>query len=150
MTKYLILVKHSLPQIAEDRPTNTWNLSAEGQVRARRLAEQLERFGPAVIVSSNEPQAKETAVLLASHFQLDMQIVSDLHEHDRSNVPYLSDHTFQASIREFFQKPDELVFGSETANQAYTRFYRGVHSILNEHQNKTIVIATHGTVISLF
>ena len=150
MTKYLILVEHSLPQIAEDRPANTWNLSAEGQVRARRLAEQLERFGPEVIVSSNEPKAKETAEILASHFQLDMQIVSDLHEHDRSNVPYLSDHTFQASIREFFQKPDELVFGSETANQAYTRFYRGVHSILNEHQNKTIVIATHGTVISLF
>lgn len=150
MTKYLILVKHSLPQIAEDRPASTWNLSAEGRLRAHSLAEQLERFEPEVIVSSDEPKAKETAEILASHFQLDMQIIPDLHEHDRSNVTYLSDDVFQASIREFFQKPDELVFGSETANQAHTRFYRTVHSILNEHRNRTVLIVTHGTVISLF
>jgi broad specificity phosphatase PhoE len=150
MTKYLILVKHSLPQIEEDRPANTWKLSAEGQVRARRLAEHLERFEPEAIISSNEPKAKETADILAGHFQLNMQMIPDLHEQDRSNVPYLSERAFQASIREFFEKPDELVFGSETANQAYTRFYRAVHSILSEYQNKTVVIVTHGTVISLF
>lgn len=150
MTKYLILIKHSLPRIEEDRPANTWSLSVEGQLRAHRLAEQLERFEPEVIVSSNEPKAKETAEILASHFQLDMQMISDLREQDRSKVPHLSTNAFQASIREFFQKPDKLVFGSETANQAHARFYRAVHFILNEHKNKTVVIVTHGTVISLF
>jgi len=150
MTKYLILVKHSLPESAEDRPAHTWSLSVEGQFRAHRLAEHLERFEPEVIVSSSEPKAKETAGILASHFQLDMQMIPDLREHDRGTVPYLSDDEFQASMREFFQKPDALVFGSETANQAYTRFYRAVHSILQEHRNKTVVIVTHGTVISLF
>lgn len=150
MTKYLILVKHSLPQIEEDRPANTWKLSAEGQVRAHRLAEHLEHFEPEVIVSSNEPKAKETADILAHHFQLNMQMMLDLREQDRSNVPYLSERAFQASMREFFQRPGELVLGSETANQAYTRFYRAVHAILNEHRNKTVLIVTHGTVISLF
>ena len=150
MTKYLILIKHSLSRIEEDRPANAWNLSMEGQLRAHRLAEQLERFEPEVIVSSNEPKAKETAEILASHFQIVMQVISDLREQDRSNVPYLSENAFQASIREFFQKPDELVFGSETANQAHTRFYRTVHSILKEHRNKTVLIVTHGTMISLF
>ena len=150
MTNYLILIKHSLPQIETDRPAKDWRLSAEGQLRAHRLAEQLERFAPDVIVSSNESKARETAEILAHHFQLDMQIVHDLHEHDRSNVPYLSDHAFQASVREFFQKPDELVFGRETAIRVHTRFYRAVHSILNEHQNKTVLIVTHGTVIALF
>lgn len=150
MTKYLILVKHSLPQIADDRPAHTWNLSAEGQLRSHRLAEQLESFEPEIIVSSNEPKAKETAEILAIHFQLDMQIISDLHEHDRSNVPYLTDNAFQASIREFFQRPDELVLGNETANQAHARFYRTVHSVLKDHQNKTVLTVSHGTVISLF
>ncbi|HJQ14644.1 MAG TPA: histidine phosphatase family protein [Anaerolineales bacterium] len=150
MTKYLILIRHSLPRIEEDRPANAWNLSVEGQLRAHRLAEQLERFEPEIIVSSNEPKAKETAEILATHFQIDMQTISDLREQDRSNVPYLSTNEFQASMREFFQKPDELVLGSETANQAHTRFYRAVHSILKEHRNKTVLIVTHGTVISLF
>jgi len=150
MTKYLILVKHSMPEIEEAYPANTWKLSKEGQLRAQRLAEQLESFEPEVIISSNEPKAKETAELVASRFRLEMQIIADLHEHDRSDVPYLSHDTFQASIREFFQKPEDLVFGKETANQAHARFYRAVHSILNEHRNKTVVIVAHGTVISLF
>ncbi len=150
MTKHLILVKHSVPEIKKGHPANTWRLSKEGQLRAQRLAEQLKSFEPEVIVASNEPKAKETAEIVASQLQLDVHIVPDLHEHIRSNVPYLSHDAFQASIRDFFQKPDELVFGEETANQAYTRFYRAVHSVLNEHRNKTIVVVTHGTVISLF
>ena len=150
MTKYLILVKHSMPEMEQDRPASAWKLSVEGQVRAQRLAEQLEDFEPEAILSSNEPKAQETAVILASQLQLDMQIVPDLHEHDRSNVPFLSHDMFQTSIRDFFEKPDELVFGRETANQAHTRFYRAVHSILNEYKNKTVIIVTHGTVISLF
>lgn len=150
MTKYLILVKHSVPEMDETRLASTWKVSNEGQVRARRMAEQLEDFEPEVILSSNEPKAKETAEIVASQLQLDIQIVAGLHEHDRSNVPFLPHEVFQVSIREFFQKPDELVFGRETANQAYARFYQAVHSILNANRNKTIIIVTHGTVISLF
>ena len=150
MTKYLILVKHSLPQVEEDRPANTWKLSPEGKLRAYRLAEQLENFTPEVFVSSPEPKAQETASILASHFQLDLQILPDLHEHDRNTVAYLSQVAFQTSIHDFFQKPDDLVFGKETANQAYTRFYRAVHSVLSEFRDKTVILVTHGTVISLF
>jgi broad specificity phosphatase PhoE len=150
MTKYLLLVKHSVPEISGDRPANTWKLSEEGRLRSQRLAEELESFEPEVLVSSDEPKAKETAEILASHLRLNMQIVPNLHEHDRSDLLYLSHEAFHASIRAFFQTPDKLVFGKETANQAYSRFYRAVHSILNENLNKTIVVVTHGTVISLF
>jgi broad specificity phosphatase PhoE len=150
MTKYLLLVKHSAPQIQVDRPTNTWRLSEEGQIRAHQLAEQLEDFAPEVLVSSDEPKAKETAEIVAAHLRLKMQVVPGLHEHDRSHVPFLSYDAFQSSIREFFQKPSELVFGDETADQAHTRFYQAVHSILTEHKDKTVVVVTHGTVISLF
>jgi broad specificity phosphatase PhoE len=150
MSKYLILVKHSLPQIEEDHPANMWMLSEEGRLRAHSLAEQLEELKPEVVVSSNEPKARETAEILARLLKLDMKIFPDLQEHDRSNESYLPHKVFQASIRDFFQKPNELVFGNETANQAYTRFYRAVHSVLSENINKTVVIVTHGTVISLF
>lgn len=150
MTKYLILVKHSVPEIEVDRPANTWKLSPEGRIRAQRLAELLKEFAPEVILSSDEPKAGETAEILASQLQLKMQIVPEVREHDRSNGPYLSHDKFQRAIRDFFQKPDELVFGNETANQAYTRFYQAMHSILNEYRNQTVIVVTHGTVISLF
>ena len=150
MKKYLILVKHSLPEIIEGLPANKWQLSKEGQARAQRLAEQLNHYQPEIIVSSNEPKAAETAEIIARKHQLEVQIIDDLHEHDRGNETYLSKDEFHASIREFFQKPDVLVFGRETANQAHARFYQAVHSILNNHANSTVVIVAHGTVISMF
>lgn len=150
MKKYLILVKHSVPEIVESLPASEWRLSDLGRARAERLAEQLKHYQPEVIVSSKETKAKETADIIAGIPRLEIRVAEDLHEHDRSNVPYLAYDEFQASVREFFQKPGEIVFGKETADQAYARFYRSVHAILNEHTNKTVVIVTHGTVISLF
>lgn len=150
MTKYLILVKHSVPQLEPDHPASTWKLSEEGRLRAHRLAEQLEDFAPEVLVSSEEPKAKETADILGDQLRLPVRILPGLREHDRSKVPFLSHAAFQRAIREFFQQPDELVFGGETANQAHARFYGAVHSVLKEHIDKTVVIVTHGTVISLF
>ena len=150
MGKYLILVKHSLPKIIGDVPAREWRLSEEGQIRAQRLAEWLIQYQPEVMVSSVEPKARETAEVIARNHNLTFSIVEGLHEHDRSNVSHLSQEQLRTSVREFFQKPDELVFGKETADQAHARFYRAVHSILNEHENKTIVVVSHGTVISLF
>lgn len=146
----MILVKHALPEVIESLPAREWRLSNEGRARAERLAEQLTFYQPEVIVSSTEPKAKETAEIVAGILQIELHFAKDLHEHDRSHVPYLTQDEFQISIREFFQKPGELVFGKETANQAHARFYRSVHSILQEHTNKTIAIVTHGTVLSLF
>jgi broad specificity phosphatase PhoE len=143
-------VKHSLPEVVEGRPAREWKLSDDGRTRAKQLAEQLRSFEPEVIVSSEEPKAKETAEIVGRLLQLGVQVFPDLHEHERSNVSYLSQEQFRTSLREFFQKPDELVFGKETADRAHARFFRAVHSILNEHRNKTIVIVSHGTVISLF
>jgi broad specificity phosphatase PhoE len=150
MSKHLILVKHSMPEIDPDQPAHTWRLSEEGRFRAQRLADELENFAPDVLVSSTEPKARETAEIVAARLQLELQEVEDLHEHDRSNVPFLPYDTFQVSLREFFQQPHALVFGMETADQADARFYRAVHAILNEHRDKSVVIVSHGTVISLF
>lgn len=150
MTKYLVLVRHAQPEIVEAAPAREWRLSPQGRVHADYLAEELSRFQPEAIVSSDEPKAVETAEIIARRYQLDLQIVEALREHDRSNVPYLPYEAFQRSIRDFFQNASQLVFGRETADQAYTRFYRGIHSMLKDHPDKTIVAVAHGTVITLF
>lgn len=150
MKKYLILVKHSLPEIVENAPAQKWELSDEGRVRAQKLAARLNRYQPEVILSSIEPKAKETAKIIAAKHNLELQIVESLHEHDRSKVGYLPKDEFQGAVHEFFEKPDKLVFGSETANSCHARFQQAVHSILDQHLDKTIVIVAHGTVISLF
>ncbi len=150
MNNYLILVKHSLPKVVEGLPAREWKLSDEGRVRAQRLAKQLSCYQPEGIVSSVEPKAIETADIVANSLRLVYQVMDGLHEHDRSKTLYLSSDEFQSTICEFFEKPDMLVFGSETANQSHERFSQALHSVLNSQKDKTIVVVTHGTVISLF
>ena len=43
-----------------------------------------------------------------------------------------------------------LVFGSETADACHARFEQAVRSIMDQNLDKTVVIVSHGTVISLF
>jgi broad specificity phosphatase PhoE len=148
--KYLILVKHSSPEVIENIPARAWHLSYEGKTRAQFLAERLESYQPEVIISSIEPKAIETAEIVASSLKLPRHVAEDLHEHDRSNAIYLPRNEFESALQEFFNTPDELVFGNETANQTHRRFSNAVYSLLNKFLNQTVVMIAHGTVISLF
>jgi len=148
--KHLILVKHSQPEILEDVPAREWHLSETGRMRAYELAGKLISYQSELVVSSVEPKARETAEILAENLGLKFQIVDGLHEHDRSRSPYYSKDEFQNLVREFFARPIELVFGSETGSEALGRFRQAANSVLNSHQDKNIVIVAHGTVISLY
>lgn len=150
MNKQLILVRHSIPEIREDLPAREWHLSEEGKRLAERLAGHLMQYRPEIIIASPEPKARETAEILARRLQLPMQEHDNLHEHERSLVPYVSQQEFQTAVHQFFEKPDTLVFGSETADQAHERFSRVVNSIVSRNDKSKIVIVAHGTVISLF
>ena len=148
--KYLILLKHSLPDVVKDIPAREWHLSEAGRVRAFELVKKLIRYQPEIIISSVEPKALETAEIIAASLELDFQVIEGLHEHDRSGSPYYSNAEFQNLVQEFFDKPNELVFGNESAKSALGRFRRAVDFILNSYGDKNIAIVTHGTVISLF
>lgn len=150
MKTFLILVKHSLPEIQESLPAREWHLSEEGRIRAGLLAERLLAYQPDVIVSSIEPKAVETAEIVADKLKLGLQVVDGLHEHDRSASPYLSKADFEDSVRKFFADPAQLVFGNETADEAHARFAQAVQSVLGSHPDKSILIVAHGTVIALF
>jgi broad specificity phosphatase PhoE len=150
MGNQLVLVRHSIPEVVESAPARDWRLSEEGRARAQRLAQRLMEYRPECLVSSVEPKARETAEIIAAGLGLELCIVEGLHEHDRSGSTYLSTDCFQSAVREFFEKPDELVFGNETAGQALMRFDQAVRSVLSDHENKTIVIVAHGTVMSLY
>ncbi len=148
--KYLILVKHSLPEILEDVPAREWHLSEAGQGLARELAGKLLIYQPEIIVSSLEPKARETAAIFAEDLGLEFSELENLHEHDRSGVPYHPKDIFQDLVRELFDKPHQLVFGNETANDALLRFRYAVDHVLSFYTNNSIVCVAHGTVISLY
>ena len=146
----LLLVKHSLPKIVETVPAREWTLSSEGRERARELAEKLSLFQPDVIVSSLEPKARQTAEIIAEEWRLNVQALDGLHEHERSRVPFLPKGEFESLAKNFFENPNSLVFGDETAADALTRFQKAIDSSLRSTRANTPIVVSHGTVISLF
>ena len=146
----LILIRHSIAKMEKDLPPDQWRLSAEGRRRCKLMAEEIKPLKPDIIISSSELKAQETANILAGFLEENSSIVDGLHEHKRKNVAILKQSEFEARIASLFENPGELVFGSETANQAKQRYTNAVNEILRKNPGKSIAIVSHGTVMSLF
>ncbi|MBN2004993.1 MAG: histidine phosphatase family protein [Anaerolineae bacterium] len=148
--KYLILVKHSLPEIIPSLPARHWRLSDVGRMRCKPLAEAIAAYKPDFFVSSAEPKAVETAQAVTQHLDCAFEVVEGLHEHERHHTAWESQEQFEARVAEFFWHPQAPVFGNETAAQAEARFSAALAGVLAEHPRKTLVVVAHGTVITLW
>jgi broad specificity phosphatase PhoE len=146
----LYLIKHAMPELDPNVPAPDWRLGARGRALSELLAQKLGAYPLDVIVSSVEPKAIETAQIVAARLDKPFDIGKDLHEHERRNEPFTTRDNFESRVAEFFAKPNELVLGSETANQAHARFANAIARVIEKHPQKNIAIVAHGTVISLF
>jgi broad specificity phosphatase PhoE len=150
MTTRLILVKHALPEIDRSAPASSWALSDQGRADSTKLASLLSEYRPGLVVTSREPKTVTTASVLADELELPApEVVQGLHEHERETVGWLGDEAFDSAARALFANQEDLVWGEETARAALTRFSAAIDSLLTR-PHETIVVVTHGTVISLF
>jgi broad specificity phosphatase PhoE len=153
----LILVKHALPVVDPAVPAAEWRLAEEGREGARRLAPELKRFDPVAVVASVEPKAWETGAIVAQRLGVPCAAVEGLHEHERHSATFAASHEeFRAQIRALFDRPDELVFGDETAGHAQARFMAAVETAIAKWAplaegpgERGLVVVAHGTVITL-
>jgi broad specificity phosphatase PhoE len=145
----LILIKHASPQVDPSMPPEQWHLSEQGKTSCIALAEAVRPHKPAMIVSSTEVKAIETAELLAASLGLPTETLEDLAEHDRSNVPHMRSGDFISMMELFFRKPTQLVLGRETADAALSRFRSAIDRVLASHPGQDIAVVSHGTVIAL-
>jgi broad specificity phosphatase PhoE len=147
---YLVLVRHAFPAIDPGQPAHQWPLSDEGRRRCRPLAQQLAVYNPQQVLTSTEVKAVETGSLVAQFLGLPCSALKDLHEHERLGVPYVGQAAFEAQIAEFFANPDRLVFGQETARQAYQRYAQAIDRALRQYAGQNLVLVSHGTVMTLW
>jgi broad specificity phosphatase PhoE len=153
----LILVKHARPVVDPVVPSAEWRLGDAGREGARALAPHLKAFEPIAVVSSVEPKAWETAAIVAQRLGVPCAAVEGLHEHERRGAGFAGTHDeFRAKVKALFERPDELVFGDETARQAQVRFTAAVEGALAQwapfaegDAQRSLVVVAHGTVISL-
>jgi broad specificity phosphatase PhoE len=148
--RFLILIKHSLPEIVQEHPARQWQLNDEGRRRAALLSERLKAFAPMAMLCSDEPKALETAQIAARPLGLEPRVLDGIYEHERRRVGFLATARFVDGVRDLFRFPDKHVFGDETADESYRRFADAIDTTLAAIPTGNIAVVTHGTVLSLF
>lgn len=149
MSRTLHLIKHGRPHIVPGVPAHEWALAEDALDGLDALVVRLQP-PPQLIVSSFEPKAHATAAALAARLGAAHRPMHGLHEQLRYTAPYHANPAdFEAEMRSFFDHPDRVVSGEESAHDARTRFGNAVQAVLTANPQKAIAIVAHGTVISL-
>lgn len=147
---YLILIRHSQSQPVTGTDAQRWPLSEEGKRAAAAIAPRIAPYNPATVFSSYERKAVQTAQIVAGGLDVTYVLWPGLHEHDRTAIPFYDRATFLQLVHDFFAKPDELIFGLETASGALARFQAALDDLLAAYPSRTIAAVSHGTVLTLF
>lgn len=150
--RYLILVRHGKSVPTADAAANQWQLADDAKVGLQTLSAELKQFEPALVVSSEEPKAIDSAEMLANLLSIDfVDQIDAFNEQDNSGTPYfVSVDKFHAAVHRLFEQPGELVYGNETAYEARGRFAGGVYELVDEQPNGSIILVSHGRVMALF
>lgn len=147
----LILVKHAQPEVNPDTPAARWTLSAAGRVACVGLARALEEWAPETLIASEEPKAAETARLAAASLGVPWRTAPGLHEHHRTGAPFFANEAaFRVAVEALFLRPDDLVYGRETANEALARFSAALDAAIAGYAGRSVAIVAHGTVNALY
>lgn len=146
----LLLIKHAPPEITPEVISHRWVLSAEGRARCDWLAEVCRARGVARIFASPEPKTLETAALVAMALDLPFRPLDGLQENDRTGLGFVSPSTLEARIAAFFDDPDAVVMGRESARFVQARFQAAIDIAAQGATDAAVAIVTHGTAMSAF
>ena len=149
--RYLILIKHALPELQAGLAPRHWQLGAAGREGAKRLSEALRRFGPLRLEHSPEPKAAQTAELVAIELGLGRHERHGLEEIDRAPQPIMSRQAYIAHNARLFAQSTEAVVGTESAELALSRFSLAIDAAVSATlSTEHLAVMAHGTVIALF
>jgi broad specificity phosphatase PhoE len=133
----LILIRHAMPEIDPQVPSELWHLGDEGRTAARSLRPLVTQ--PAYYVASTEPKALETLQEVAG----DLNVGTDA-GFAEVRRPHVWSDDYQGVARAYVDGVRH--HGWEVHDQVINRFDAAVarHAARAAAQNSTLVIGTHG------
>jgi 2,3-bisphosphoglycerate-dependent phosphoglycerate mutase len=140
-TVYLVRHAHSHWEPNEDRP-----LSDQGRPRARDLAGWFVPIPLSAIYSSPARRAIETIQPLADARNIRPEIVDDLRERTLIVRP---GETVVAAAARAWRNPEAGEDGMESNRTAASRALRVLRRIVAEREGGSVVVSTHGNLLTL-
>jgi len=145
----IFFISHPEVVIDPTQPVTSWRLSEAGEERVHTFGELPLCSEVRSVYASTELKAVRAAELLAQRWQLPLQLLAELGEHDRSSTGYLTSDAFEAAVDAFFAKPDVSYRGWETALNAQARIVSALQAISDEAPAGDIAVISHGGVGTL-
>jgi broad specificity phosphatase PhoE len=139
----LFLIRHAMPHVQQDVPSDQWQLGDEGRRRARLLRPQL--VVSAYFVASDEPKAVQTLQELAD----DLDVVTDRRFREVRRPSMWSD-SYRSMARAYVE--GDRREGWEDHAQVAQRFAAAVahHASLASAAGRTLVVGTHGLAATVW
>ncbi|PPF55989.1 histidine phosphatase family protein [Clavibacter michiganensis] len=137
------------PEVVIDplTPIDEWGLSEAGSARASLLPALFPEV--ALVISSTERKARETAGFLIDALGVEHAVDAELGEIDRSSTGYLAPAEFDVTVDRFFARPEESIRGWERAIDAQRRIEGAVRRSTIGERDGAIAFVAHGGVGAL-
>ena len=146
-TVYFVRHAHSpwVPNREVERP-----LSDRGREDAARVADRLSDRPVDAVLSSPYVRALETVEPVADRHGLDVDVAEGFRERRLTDGPAESiGETFESAIDGVWSDPTFAWPGGESNEDARERGVRALERILERHAGETVVVGTHGNLLTL-
>lgn len=140
----LIFVRHAHSNYSPDELGR--NLSEKGFIDAGRVTDILKRYEIDNVVSSPYKRAIQTVEGIAESLGKEIKVMEDFKERILSIEPV---EDFPLAISKVWEDKNFSWIGGESNKEAQTRGIKATIKILNELKGKTVVIGTHGNLMTL-
>jgi broad specificity phosphatase PhoE len=154
----VLLIRHGATQESDERrypSTQDLPLSKHGRTQAAALAGALREVTLDAVFTSPSRRARETAEPLATQHHLELQVVSELAEMSFGQLGGLSleeaAQIFPEALKRWLDNPFEVALpAGEPFLDFVGRVRRARRRLTHEWTGRTIMIVTHGGVISVW
>ena len=127
----------------------TRKLSLRGENDSKRVTDLISDKTVDLIVSSPYSRAIQTIEGIANAKNIEIKVFEELREWQLKGAYTLSDEEIQLAIKKSFADRDFKLSGGESLREVQNRAIPVIKDFLNNYKGKTIMIGTHGGVMTI-
>lgn len=126
----------------------TRGLSQQGMIDAEKVTAIMSDKQIDLVVSSPYKRAIQTIEGIANKNDVDILVFEELRERQLGD-DNMTEEEIQQAIKTSYDDIDFNLTGGESIRDVQNRTIPVIESLLNKHQGKTIIIGTHGNVMTV-
>lgn len=146
--KYIFL-RHGKTIKNPSKNSREWSITNDALEIIKEYIKDNFFSGVTCIISSEEDKAYTTGIPIAKINNLEIIRMSEFNEINRSDK-FLTSEDFLIQKKKQLDNLSIEIDGGESGQNALNRFKLGIAKLESKYKNKTILIITHGTVLSLY